>query len=220
MAAISKTDLETPSSTAIAAARQTDHRILMDVKGVGRDLATTLLDAFGSRYGVQQAATNHWGSLAAVDGISEEMAVEFRDRMEDAEALGPAHRASADAVRRAHRAEINRRVDHDGTGEFTIVDIGQVVAGMAVPALRLKLEPVGSDYDAPSGETPTLTTRIPQDTNAYESLLAHLELPSHAWQFSPEEVSKKFSDRIEDRTMAFYYRSGFVVELDSELYHI
>ena len=220
MAAISKPDLETPSSDAIAAARQTDHQTLMKIEGVGRDLATTLLDAFGSRYGVQQAATNHWSSLAAVDGISEGMASEFRDRMEDAEALGPTHRASADAVRRAHRAELNRRTDHDSAGEFTIVDIGQVVSGMAVPALRLKVEPVSSDYDAPSGETPTLTTRVPQGTDAYESLLTHLELPSHAWKFSPEAVSRKFSDRIKGRTMSFYYRRGFVVKLDSAFYHI
>ena len=149
MSAITKSDLETPSSTAIAAARQSDHRTLMEIEGVGRDLATMLLDAFGSRYGVQQAATNHWGSLVTVDGISEEMAAEFRDRMEDADALGQTHRASADAVRRAHRAELNRRVDHDGAGEFTIIDIGQVVAGMAIPALRLKVKPVSSDYDSP-----------------------------------------------------------------------
>lgn len=220
MAALTQPDLETPSSNAIASVRQTEHRILREIEGIGRQLASDLLDAFGSHYGIQQAATNHWGSLVAVDGISQEMAAEFRDRMEEANVLDPAHQASADAVRRALHAEINRRVDHDGAGEFEIVDVGQVVAGMAVPALCLKLEPVGSDYDSPSGDTPTLSTRFPQGTEPYEALLAHLELPSHAWQSAPETVRRDFRDRIEGRTIPFHYQRGFVAKLDSELYHI
>lgn len=220
MAALTQPDLETPSSNAIASARQTDHRILMEIEGVGRHLATELLDLFGSRYGVQQAATRHWGTLECVDGISRSMAIDFQDRMEEADALIPNREEGEDAIRRAHRAEMNRRVEGESAGEFTILDVKQVVAGLTVPAMWIKVEPVSADFDAPSGKTPHLFTRCPQGTDVYEALLAHLELPSHTWQSSPESVIREFRDRIEGRTMPFHYQHGFVVKLDSELYQI
>jgi hypothetical protein len=157
-------EFTTPSSNAVAAAREADHRILTQIDGVGNEIATALLDTFGSRYGVQRAATSHWGSLIEIEGISEATATEFRDQMEEAEALRPTHEASADAVRRTRRAEIHRRGKNGHTGEFAIVDVGQEAAGVAVPLLRLKLEPVAGAYDSASGETPTLTTRIPKGT--------------------------------------------------------
>jgi hypothetical protein len=212
--------LTTPSSNAVAAVRESDHQLLTQIDGVGDELATALLDAFGSQYGVQRAATNHWSSLVKVKGISEAAAAEFRDRMEKAGALRPAHRASADAVRRAHRAEIHQRVKDGSTGQFTIVGVGQVVAGIAVPALRFKLEPVAGDYDPPSGETPILTTRVPQGTQAYRAYLEYLELPSNAWECTPIEVCQQYRDRIERRALPFRYQDGFVVELHDGHYHI
>lgn len=213
-------EVTTPSSTAMNTLREKEHQMLIQIDGVGNELASVLLDAFGSLYGIQQAAASHWGSLTEVEGISENVASGFFDRMSDAGVMDAARKVSPDGYRRAQHAEMYRRTEDGHTGEFAIVDVSQVLAGMAVPALRVKFEPTTSAYDPPSGETPTLTTRIPQGTQAYRAYLKYLELPSNAWGCSPIEIAQQYRDRIEGRTVPFDYQNGFVVKLRDGNYQV
>lgn len=144
MATNSEKTFMTPSSAAVAAARKADHEILTQIDGVGDELATKLLDRFGSLHGVQQAAARQRESLTEIKGINEAAAVEFHGRM--LEAGVQEKEPSADAVRRGHRAKVYHRADQNHQGEFEVVDVGQEVAGIAVPSLFLKLNPIGDAY--------------------------------------------------------------------------
>jgi|AntDeeMetageno50_2_1112565.scaffolds.fasta_scaffold02185_3 hypothetical protein len=223
MTASTTKTFKTPSSNAVAAARKDDHKILTQIDGVGDELVTKLLDRFGSPYGVQQAAAKEWETLTEIEGISEAAAVEFHDRM--LEAGVPEQEPSADTVRRGHRAKVYHRAGQDHRGEFEVVDVGQEVAGIAVPSLFLKVSPVGDGYDHPTNHKsactgPTLTTRVPRGTQPYRAFLEHFELPTDAWECPPQEVAEQYHDRIVGRTLPFEFEDGFVVELSSGRYHI
>lgn len=223
MTASTERTYTTPSSNAVAAAREADHGILTQIDGVGDELAAELLDRFGSRRGVQLAAAKEWETLTEIEGIGKSVAAEFHDRMLEADVVE--QEPSADAVRRGHRAKLYHRADQDHRGEFEVVDIGQEVAGVVVPSLFIKVSPVGDAYDLhsnhkPAGTGPTLTTRVPRGTQPYRAFLDHFELPADAWECPPKEATQKYRERMIGRTFPFKFEDGVVVELTSGRYHI
>lgn len=213
----------TPSSNAVAAAHKADHETLTEIKGVGDELATKLLDRFGSRRGVELTAAKNWGPLTEIEGISEAAAAEFYDRMLDANVAE--QEPGADAVRRGHRAKIYHRADQDHRGEFEVVEVGQEATGIVVPSLFIKVSPVSDAYDLSSNhkatyEGPAITTRVPRGTQPYRAFLEHFELPADAWECPPKEVTEKYRERMIGRTFPFEFEDGFVIKLSSGRYHI
>jgi hypothetical protein len=223
MTASTEKAFTTPSSNAVAAARKADHETLTEIDGVGDELATKLLDRFGSRRGVELTAAKNWDSLTEIEGISEAAAAEFHDRMLDANVTE--QEPGADAVRRGHRAKIYHRADQDHRGEFEVVEVGQEATGIVLPSLFIKVSPVSDAYDQESNHKPactgpSLSTRVPRGTQPYRAFLEHFELPADAWECPPKEVAQKYHDRIIGRMFPFEFEDGFVAELSSGRYHI
>lgn len=63
----------------------TDKQLLMEVDGIGGQIADRALYHFGNGRKAAQSACRYWNEWTKVDGVNEDMARDMFDRMKDAE---------------------------------------------------------------------------------------------------------------------------------------
>lgn len=203
------------AAEALDAIRDTEIQTLRQIEGVGATLAARLLDELGSLAGVATPRT-FGTTLDAVEGIGEDMARAFPDRLSEGDIPTDLRCFDSDAARRAKYADMARRVNGEFAGWLEITEVHQLVTGVPMPALRVVFEPTDEGVDE------SVYTTFPQGTQPYTALLDELGVSARYRKAPPDEIRWLHAADWQGRTVPFRYEQagGLILTLDGGEYRV